>query len=197
MGEDLRIGVWVCECGGNISDVVDVQRVVDAIKPEVAYARRDQYLCSEPSVEQVKSTVERQNLDRVVLACCTPKMHRETFARNLEEAGLNPALLEVVNIREQCSWVHKDDPEGATQKALDLVRGAVARAGESAPLEARRMEAIPEVLVIGGGVAGITSSLRLAEYGLKVHLVERRPSIGGHMIQFPKVFPTLTAASAS
>ena len=191
MGEDLRIGVWVCECGGNISDVVDVQRVVDAIKPEVAYARRDQYLCSEPSVEQVKSTVERQNLDRVVLACCTPKMHRETFARNLEEAGLNPALLKVVNIREQCSWVHKDDPEGATQKALDLVRGAVARAGESAPLEARRMEVTPEVLVIGGGVAGITSSLRLAEYGLKVHLVERRPSIGGHMIQFPKVFPTL------
>jgi len=188
---DLRIGVWVCECGGNIGDVVDVQRVVDAIKPEVAYARRERYLCSKPSVEQIKAAVKRQKLDRVVLACCTPKMHRETFTRNLEEAGLNPALLEMVNIREQCSWVHKDDHEGATLKALDLIRGGVARARESVPLEARRMGVVPEVLVIGGGVAGITSSLRLAEYGLRVHLVEKRPSIGGHMIQYPKVFPTL------
>ncbi|RLI08273.1 disulfide reductase, partial [Candidatus Bathyarchaeota archaeon] len=87
---DLRIGVWVCECGGNIGDVVDVQRVVDAINPEVAYARRERYLCSKPSVEQIKAAVKRQKLDRVVLACCTPKMHRETFTRNLEEAGLNP-----------------------------------------------------------------------------------------------------------
>ena len=188
---DLRIGVWVCECGGNIGDVVDVQKVVDAIKPEVAYARREQYLCSKPSVEQIKSTLERQKLDRVVLACCTPKMHMETFTRNLEEAGLHPALLEIVNIREQCSWVHKEDHEGATLKAIDLVRGAIARARESVPLEARRMEVVSEVLVVGGGVAGITSSLRLAEYGLKIHLVEKRPSIGGHMIQFPKVFPTL------
>jgi len=188
---DLRIGVWVCECGGNIGDVVDVQSVVDAVKPEVAHAKREQYLCSKPSIERIRAAVERQKLDRVVLACCTPKMHRETFTRNLEEAGLNPALLEMVNIREQCSWVHKDDHEGATLKALDLVRGAVARVRESIPLEAPRMEVVPEVLVIGGGVAGITSSLRLAEYGLKVHLVERRPSIGGHMIQYPKVFPTL------
>ena len=188
---DLRVGVWVCECGGNIGDVVDVQKVVDTIKPEVAYVRHERYLCSEPSVEQIKSTVKKQKLDRVVLACCTPKMHRETFTRNLEEAGLNPALLEVVNIREQCSWVHKEDHEGATQKALDLIRGAVARTQESLPLEAGKMQVVPEVLVIGGGVAGITSSLRLAEFGLKVHLVEKEPSIGGHMIQFPKVFPTL------
>ncbi|MFQ6052882.1 MAG: 4Fe-4S binding protein [Candidatus Bathyarchaeia archaeon] len=188
---DLRVGVWVCECGGNIGDVVDVQRVVDALKPEVAYARRETYLCSKPSVEQIRRTVEARGLDRVVLSCCTPKMHRETFTRNLEEVGLNPALLEVVNIREQCSWVHKDDHEGATLKALDLIRGAIARARESVALEARRMDVVPEVLVIGGGVAGITSSLRLAEYGLKVHLVEKRPSIGGHMIQYPKVFPTL------
>jgi len=188
---DLRIGVWVCECGGNIGDVVDVQGVVDAVKPEVAYAHRERYLCSKPSIEQIRNTVERQKLDRVVLACCTPKMHRETFSHNLEEAGLNRALLEVVNIREQCSWVHKDDHEGATKKALDLTRGAIARARESVPLEAQKMKIAREVLIIGGGVAGITSSLRLAEYGLKVHLVEKRPSIGGHMIQYPKVFPTL------
>jgi heterodisulfide reductase subunit A len=191
MGEDLRIGVWVCECGGNIGDVVDVDSVVEALKPEVVYTRKERYLCSSPSIDQIKGAVERQKLDRVVLACCTPKMHRETFKGNLEEVGLNPALLEIVNIREQCSWVHKEDHEGATQKALDLTRGAIERARESQPLESKRMKVSPEVLVIGGGVAGITTSLRLSEFGLKVHLVEKSPSIGGHMIQFPKVFPTL------
>ncbi len=191
MGEDLRIGVWICECGGNIGDVVDVHALAEAVKPEVTYVREERYLCSSPSIDAIKNAVEKRRLDRVILACCTPTMHRETFKTNLEEVGLNPALFEVVNIREQCSWVHKDDPEGATRKAIDLVRGAIARARESTPLESKRMKASPEVLVIGGGVAGITSSLRIAEYGLKVHLVEKMPSIGGHMIQFPKVFPTL------
>ena len=191
MGEGLRIGVWICECGGNIGDVVDVKRVAEVLKKEAAYVDEERYLCSSQSIEAIKGAVKRQRLDRVVLACCTPNMHRETFKSNLEEVGLNPALFEMVNIREQCSWVHKEDPEGATQKALDLIRGAIARARESVPLESKRMKVSPEVLIIGGGVAGITSSLRLSEYGLKVHLVERRPSIGGHMIQFPKVFPTL------
>ena len=191
MGEDPRIGVWICECGGNIGDVVDVNAVAEAVKPEAAYVREELYLCSSPSIDNIKAAVERQKLDRVVLACCTPKMHTETFRSNLEDVGFNPAFLEIVNIREQCSWVHKEDHEGATQKALDLIRGAIARARESAPLEPKRMEVVPEVLVIGAGVAGITSSLRLSEFGLKVHLVEKRPSIGGHMIQFPKVFPTL------
>jgi len=191
MGEDPKIGVWICECGGNIGDVVDVSAVAEAVKPDVASVREERYLCSSPSIDNIKATVERQKLDRVVLACCTPKMHTETFRSNLEDVGLNPALLEIVNIREQCSWVHKEDHEGATRKALDLISGAIARARESAPLEPKRMEVVPEVLVIGAGVAGITSSLRLSEFGLKVHLVEKRPSIGGHMIQFPKVFPTL------
>ncbi|MFB0557869.1 MAG: NAD(P)-binding protein, partial [Candidatus Bathyarchaeia archaeon] len=191
MGEDPRIGVWICECGGNIGDVVDVSAVAEAVKPEAAYIREERYLCSSPSIDSIKAAVERQKLDRVVLACCTPKMHTETFRSNLEDVGLNSAFLEIVNIREQCSWVHKEDHEGATRKALDLIRGAIARAKESTTLEPKRMEVVPEVLVIGGGVAGITSSLRLSEFGLKVHLVERRPSIGGHMIQFPKVFPTL------
>ncbi|MGD2142765.1 MAG: CoB--CoM heterodisulfide reductase iron-sulfur subunit A family protein, partial [Candidatus Bathyarchaeota archaeon] len=191
MGEDLKIGVWLCECGGNIGDVVEVPSLSESLKGEVAYIREETYLCSNPSVENIKDVVERQGLDRVILACCTPNMHLETFKESLEEADLNPALFEIVNIREQCSWVHKDDHEGATQKALDLVRGAIARAKESVPLEAKTMKVNPEVLVIGGGVAGITASLRMAEYGLKVHLVEKRPSIGGHMIQFPKVFPTL------
>jgi heterodisulfide reductase subunit A len=191
MGETPRIGVWVCECGGNIGDVVDVQRVIDAVKPDVAYVRKERYLCSKPSIDAMKQAVERQKLDRVVLACCTPKMHRETFLGNLAEKGVNPAFLEMVNIREQDSWVHKDDHEGATLKAIDLVSGAVERAKISTPLESKTMKVFPEALVIGGGVAGITASLRLSEFGLKVHLVEKRPSIGGHMIQFPKVFPTL------
>ena len=188
---DEKIGVWVCECGGNIGDVVETQEVADAVKDEAAYVKVERYLCSKPSVDSIKQAVEEQGLDRVVLACCTPKMHRTTFLSNLEEKGVNPAFLEIVNIREQCSWVHKDDHEGATQKALDLVRGAIARAKESVPLESKSMEVVPETLVIGGGVTGITTSLRLSEYGMKVHLVEKRPSIGGHMIQFPKVFPTL------
>jgi len=191
MGEDLKIGVWVCECGGNISDVVEVPSIAERLKGDVAYVKEERYLCSNPAVEGIKNAVEKRNLDRVVLACCTPNMHRETFKENLEEVGLNSALFEMVNIREQCSWVHKDDHAGATQKALDLIRGAIARAKESVALEPKSMEVSPEVLVIGGGVAGISTSLRMAEYGLKVHLVEKRPSIGGHMIQFPKVFPTL------
>jgi heterodisulfide reductase subunit A len=191
MEEDPRIGVWICECGGNIGDVVDVPGLADRLKGEVAYVKEERYLCSSPSIDAIKDAVEKKKLDRVVLASCTPNMHRETFKSNLEEVGLNPALFEMVNIREQCSWVHKEDHEGATQKSLDLIRGAIARARESTPLESKEMEVNPEVLVIGAGVAGITTSLRLSEYGMKVHLVEKRPSIGGHMIQFPKVFPTL------
>jgi heterodisulfide reductase subunit A len=191
MVEEPRIGVWVCECGGNIGDVVDVPSVSEQLKGEVAYVREERYLCSAPSIEEIKGAVGKHKLDRVILACCTPNMHRETFKGNLEEVGLNPALLEMVNVREQCSWVHKDDHEGATVKALDLIRGAIAKAKESMALESKSMRVNPEVLVIGGGVAGITSSLRMAENGLKVHLVEKSPSIGGHMIQFPKVFPTL------
>ena len=193
MSGEHRAGVFVCECGGNIGDVVDVSRLVEAANEleGVVYSRRERYLCSKPSIGQMREAIRRRGLNRVVLACCTPKMHRETFSSNVEEEGLNPQFLEIVNIREQCSWVHVDDPEGATQKALDLVRGAVERAKMSVALKAEKMEVVPAVLVIGGGVAGITTSLRLAENGLKVYLVEREPSIGGHMIKYPKVFPTL------
>ncbi|MGQ9680367.1 MAG: 4Fe-4S binding protein [Candidatus Bathyarchaeia archaeon] len=186
-----RIGVWVCECGGNISDVVDVEKVIESVKPDAAYVHRERYLCSKPSIEQIKKAVTDFKLEGIVLACCTPKMHRETFAKNLEEVGVNRALVEVVNIREQCSWVHKEDPEGATLKAIDLIKGAIGRILKSQPLKPEKLKAIPEVLIIGGGVAGITASLRLSEFGIRVHLLEKKPSIGGHMIQFPKVFPTL------
>lgn len=191
MNEGPRIGVWVCECGGNIGGVVDVEEVVKRFRGIVAGVSKETFLCSKPAIDRIKDAMIKQGLERVILACCTPKMHLETFTRSLEEVGLNRAYLEVVNIREQCSWVHMADPVGATQKTIDLIRGAVERARLSIPLEPLRMKVIPEVLVVGGGVAGITASLRLAEFGMKVHLVEKRPSIGGHMIQFPKVFPTL------
>jgi heterodisulfide reductase subunit A2 len=186
-----KIGVWVCECGGNIGDVVDTEKVAESIGDDVELTTIERYLCSKPSVDKIRQTVNEKSLDRVVLACCTPKMHQTTFLGNLEEEGLNQAFLEMVNIREQCSWVHKDDHEGATKKATDLIKGAIKRAGESSELVSKKMDVVPEALVIGGGVAGITSSLRLDEYGMKVHLVEKDPSIGGHMIQYPKVFPTL------
>jgi heterodisulfide reductase subunit A len=191
MGEDTKIGVWVCECGGNIGDVVDVQSVTDSLKSEVTHVEQNRFLCSNPSLEEIKSVFREQGLNRIVLACCTPNMHNETFKSNLGEAGLNPALIEIVNIREQCSWVHKDDHEGATEKAIDLIKGSIERISNSAALESKTMDVSKEVLVIGGGVAGITASLRMAEFGIKVHLVEKNPSIGGHMIQFPKVFPTM------
>lgn len=186
-----KIGVWVCECGGNIGDVVDTEKVIESLGDDIEVATIERYLCSKPSIDSIRQTVKEKGLDRVVLACCTPNMHRTTFLSNLEEEGLNQGFLEMVNIREQCSWVHKDDHEGATHKATDLVKGAVEKAKESEKLESKKMKVVPEVLVIGGGVAGITTSLRLNEYGMKVHLVEKEPSIGGHMIQFPKVFPTL------
>ena len=188
-----KIGLFVCECGGNIGDVVKVDRVIEeAGKLEgVIVARQERYLCSKPSISQIREEIHGRGLQRVVLACCTPKMHSETFKTNFKEVGLDPEYLEMVNIREQCSWVHKDDPEGATDQALDLIRGAVERAKASVPLKREEMQVVKAAVVVGGGVAGITASLRLAEYGLKVYLVEKEPSIGGHMIKFPKVFPTL------
>ncbi len=186
-----KIGVWVCECGGNIGDVVDTESVIESLGDDVDVKTIERYLCSKPSVDNIRKKVKEEGLDRVVLACCTPKMHHTTFLSNLEEEGLNQGFLEMVNIREQCSWVHKNDHEGATKKATDLVKGAIERAKESTMLDSKKMEVVPEALVIGGGVAGITTSLRLNEYGMKVHLIEKEASIGGHMIQYPKVFPTL------
>lgn len=191
MSEKPKIGVWICECGGNIGDVVETEKVANALQDEADYIQIERYLCSSPSVENIKQKVEEENIDRVVLACCTPKMHRTTFLSNLEEKGLNQGFLEMVNIREQCSWVHKDDHDGATVKSLDLIKGAIERTKQASTLNAEKMDVVPEVLVIGGGVAGITASLRLSEFGLKIHLIEKDPSIGGHMIQYPKVFPTL------
>lgn len=193
VSQEARIAVFVCECGGNISDVVDVDRVVKEAAgwDHVVLSRSDRYLCSKPGLEMVKQSVKLHKLNRIVFACCTPKMHRKTFERALGEEGLNPALLKIANIREHCSWVHPDDTKGATLQAIDLTRGGVAKAERAAPLTPMKIEVERAVLVVGGGIAGITASLNLAENGFKVYLTEKSPSIGGHVIKYPKVFPTL------
>lgn len=192
-----KIGIFVCECGGNIGDVIDVKAVVDAIKnwEGVAIAKYHKYLCSKPAQEMILEAVEKNNLDRVVVASCTPRMHLATFQNVLERAGLNPYMLEFVNIREQSSWVHGPHASAeATKKAISLIRGGYERSRELEPLETISEKGSREILIVGGGIAGITAALELGYLGFKVHLVECKPSIGGNMAKLTKVFPTLDCA---
>jgi len=190
--EEKKIGVYICHCGGNISDTVDVAKVKEAASkfPGVKIAETYEYVCSDPGQELIAKGIKEQGLNRVVVAACTPKMHLDTFRQNVKGAALNPYFLEMANIREQCSWVH-DNKEAATAKAIDLIRGAVERSKHLQPLEVKSMPVNKDVLVIGGGVAGIMTSIELADKDFKVYLVERSPSIGGHMAQLSKTFPTL------
>lgn len=190
--EERKIGVYICHCGGNISDTVDIAKVKDAaIKfSEVKMVETHEYVCSDPSQELIAKGIKEHGLNRIVVAACSPKMHLDTFRQNVQSAGLNPYLLEIANIREQCSWIH-DDKEAATAKAIDLVRGAVERSKLLQPLESKSMPVNKDVLVIGGGIAGIMASIELADKGFNIYLIERSPSIGGHMAQLSKTFPTL------
>jgi heterodisulfide reductase subunit A len=188
-----RIGVFVCECGLNIAGSVDCEEVMEYARdlPDVAFAVVNRYTCSDPGQEEIKKGIQDNNLDRVVVASCTPRMHEPTFRKTITEAGLNPYLLEMANIREHCSWVHLHDRKAATAKAKDLVKMAVARARElEAQIEAR-VPVARSVMVVGGGIAGIQASLDFAENGYKVYLVEKQPSIGGIMAQIDKTYPTM------
>jgi len=192
-----RIGIFVCECGGNIGDVVDVKSVVEAVKgwEGVTTAKYHKYLCSKPAQEMIVDAIKKDNLDRVVVASCTPRMHLATFQSVLERVGLNPFMLEFVNIREQDSWAHGPKPsQEATKKAASLIRGGYERSRELEPLQTISEKGSREILIIGGGIAGITAALELGYFGFKVHLVERKPSIGGNMAKLTKVFPTLDCA---
>ena len=192
-----RVGIFVCECGGNIGDVVNVKKVVDTVKnwEDVVVAKHHKYLCSRPAQEMIVEAIKKHELDRVVIASCTPRMHLSTFQSVLERAGLNPYMLEFVNIREQDSWVHGPHPsEEATRKAISLIRGGYERSLELEPLESISEKCSRDILIIGGGIAGITAALELGYLGFKVHLVERKPSIGGNMAKLTKVFPTLDCA---
>jgi heterodisulfide reductase subunit A len=191
-----KIGVYVCHCGTNIAGVVDVERVAKyaATLPGVALSRDYKYMCSDPGQELIKQDIEEHALNRIVVASCSPCLHEKTFRNATSEGGLNPFFFQMVNIREHDSWVHSDREE-ATAKAEDLVRAAVARVARHKPLERRRVPVNPNALVVGGGIAGIQAALTLANAGKHVYLVEREPSIGGHMAKFDKTFPTLDCAA--
>lgn len=192
MPQKPTIGVYICHCGGNISDTVDVAKVKEAVAKldGVKIAETYEYMCSKPGQDMIKQHIKDHKLNRVIVASCSPRMHLETFREAAKSAGLNPYLLDMANIREQCSWVHSDKAI-ATAKAIALISGLVKRARFLEPLEPKSIPLNRDVLVIGGGVAGILTSIELADKGYKVHLVERNPSIGGHMAQLSKTFPTL------
>jgi len=192
-GAPIRIGVYVCHCGSNIAGVIDCAAVADYAKqlPGVVIARDDGYACSEPGQNLIKNDIKEQSLNRVVVASCSPRLHEPTFRQCIKEAGLNPYLLDMANLREQCSWVHTHDHEGATNKAKDLVRSAVARVRLLDPRIEMEVPVRRSTLVIGGGVAGIQASLDLADAGYKVILVEKQPSIGGIMARLDKTYPTM------
>ena len=193
----MRIGVFICHCGKNIAGVLDIKRLVEeaANLEGVVYATDYVYLCSEPGQREIQQKIKELNLTHVVVAACSPKMHATTFARAVEEVGLNPYLLEIANIREQCSWVHHEAPAEATKKALEIIRSAVAKVSLAKPLMPIHVPLTRKVLVIGGGIAGIQAALDIANGGFEVYLVERSPSLGGHMAQLSETFPTLDCSS--
>lgn len=187
-----RIGVFVCHCGSNIAGVVDCPKVTEEASkmPGVVVARDNKYTCSDLGQDEIVKAIKEANVDHVVIASCSPRMHEPTFRACIQRAGLNPYVLHMVNIREQCSWVHNQEKDRATQKAIDLVRMGVSKAARLAPLEAREVPVEPKAMVVGGGVAGIQAALDVANMGFKVYLVESKPSIGGVMAQLDKTFPT-------
>jgi heterodisulfide reductase subunit A len=187
-----RIGVFVCHCGENISRTVDVERVAEqaANLPGVAFATDYKYMCSDPGQGLLKKAIKEQRLTHVVVAACSPRMHERTFRKAVEQAGLNPFLCEMANIREHCSWVHEDRDE-ATTKAIEIVGMLVERVKKNKVLPTITVPVTKRALVIGGGIAGIQAALDIADAGHQVVLVEREPSIGGHMAQLSETFPTL------
>jgi heterodisulfide reductase subunit A len=193
---ELKIGVYVCDCGANIASTVDVPQVVEFAKglPNVAIAREYKFVCSDPGQDIIKKDIKEQKLNRVVIASCSPRLHELTFRRTVASAGLNPYLMEMANIREQVAWV-SENKELATQKAKALVNAAIKRVAYHQPLETREVPMNPNTLVVGAGIAGIQATLEIANSGHKVYLVEKEPSIGGHMAQLDKTFPTLDCSA--
>lgn len=192
----MRIGVFVCHCGSNIAGTVDVAEVAKRALTlkDVVHAENLMYTCSEPGQQAIQDAIKAKKLDRVVVAACSPHMHEVTFRRTVDKAGLNPYLFEMANIREHCSWIHTDMPV-ATEKAWDIVRMGVAKARRLEPLFANEVDINKDVLVIGGGVAGIQAALDLADAGLKVTIVEKETTIGGVMAKLDKTFPTIDCSA--
>lgn len=188
----VRIGVFVCHCGENIARTVDTEAVADAALrwPSVAYSTSYKYMCSDPGQSLLKKAVKEHNLTAIVVAACSPKMHELTFRKAASEAGINPYLCEIANVREQCSWVHGHKPV-STKKAIELVRIMVEKVKKNSPLKTITVSLIKRTLIIGGGIAGIQAAIDIANAGYEVVLVEKDPSIGGHMAQLSETFPTM------
>ena len=191
-----RIGVFVCWCGSNIAATVDVKAVAEAAKnePGVVFSADYQYMCSQSGQQLVIDSIKKYGLTGVVICSCSPRMHEATFRKAAASAGLNPYMVEVANIREQCSWIHKDKLSG-TEKAIILSRAAIAKVTLNAPLTAGQSPVTKRALVIGGGIAGIQTALDIADAGFEVDIVEKQPTIGGKMAQIDKTFPTLDCAA--
>ncbi|HEY0591233.1 MAG TPA: FAD-dependent oxidoreductase, partial [Thermoanaerobaculia bacterium] len=193
--EASRIGFYVCNCGTNIAHVVDADALRDSASalPNVAIARSYKYMCSNPGQEMIARDIRELGLDRVVVAACSPRMHERTFRNACRTAGLNPYLLEMANIREQCSWVHSDRV-AATEKAMALMRGAIRRVARHEPLEGITAEMCTTTLVLGGGIAGMTAALELAQGGFPVVLVEKSARLGGNVARVDLTAPYLDSA---
>jgi heterodisulfide reductase subunit A len=194
-----RIGLYVCHCGTNISGTINVEEVVSwaaerLMDRGVALARDYKFMCASPGQEMIEKDIKEHHLTRVLVAACSPHLHERTFRSACERAGLNPYLCELVSIREQDAWVHTDKA-AATEKAKAIIWGGVERLLHDEPLEPLQVPVEPATLVVGGGIAGIQAALEIADAGFQVYLVEREPSIGGHMAQFDKTFPTLDCAA--
>ena len=191
-----RIGVFVCHCGTNIAGTVDVATVADTLKNEqgVVFASHYPYMCSQAGQDLIKNAIAEHGLTGIVVCSCSPRMHEQTFRKTAQNAGINPYMVEIANIREQCSWVHKDT-ETATEKAIILGRAAIAKVNLNAPLIPGETPVVKRALVIGGGIAGIQTALDIAEAGFPVDIVEKKPTIGGKMAQLDKTFPTLDCAA--
>ena len=191
-----RIGVFVCWCGSNIAGTVDVKRVAEALatEPGVVHSANYQYMCSQAGQELIKQAIKEHKLTGLVVCSCSPRMHEATFRKTAAAAGINPYMVEIANIREQCSWIHKDMEEG-TEKAIVLGRTAIAKVNLNAPLTPGESPVTKRALVIGGGIAGIQTALDIADAGFEVDIVEKKPTIGGKMAQIDKTFPTLDCAA--
>ena len=193
-----KIGVFVCHCGTNIAATVDVKAVAEALKgePGVVFSTDYQYMCSEAGQNLIKNSIKEYGLTGVVVCSCSPRMHEQTFRKAAQSAGINPYMVEIANIREQCSWIHKDI-WSATEKAIILGKAAVAKVQLNAPLTAGESPVVKRALVIGGGIAGIQTALDIAEAGFEVDIVEKQPTIGGKMTQIDKTFRHSTVQHVS
>jgi heterodisulfide reductase subunit A len=186
-----KIGVYICHCGGNISDYVDVEAVKKAVEniPGVALAKTNMFVCSDAAQQEIIKDIKEEGLDAIVIASCSPKLHQHTFRRVAEQAGLNPYKYVHANVREQVSWAHSDDPKGATEKAIGVVRSAIARARLAVELEPIKVKSYPAVLVIGAGISGLRAALAFSQIGIQVYCIEKSPFVGGRIAQWSSLYP--------